>query len=289
MPELPEVETIRRTLAPVLVGARVSAALRGAHPEDIVRDPWSVFLRGVRGRTIAALERRGKYLALRFHDETRLVVHLGMTGELRAGHPAEFPGAHCHVALVLRAGTALPATLVDHRQRFLLRYRDTRRFGRMLLLDAAGWESFSRWLGPEPLDPGLDARAFWQTLAKRRSPVKAALLDQALLAGVGNIYADEALFRAGIHPARRCVTLSLADVQRLLEALRAVLEEAIAGAGTTIRDYRNGAGRAGSFQFRLAVYGKPPGTPCPRCGAALERVRLAGRSSTYCPRCQPLV
>ncbi|MCX2726976.1 bifunctional DNA-formamidopyrimidine glycosylase/DNA-(apurinic or apyrimidinic site) lyase [Thermomicrobium sp. 4228-Ro] len=288
MPELPEVETVRRTLAPVLVGATVVAAVRGAHPDDILLDPWPVFARSVRGREIESLERRGKYLAFRLRGEYRLVVHLGMTGELRLSHPAAPVSPHCHLALVLRSAHPLPPILVDPRQRFLLRYHDIRRFGRIALLDPAGWEMLSARLGPEPLDPALTALALWERLHERRSPIKSALLDQALIAGVGNIYADEALFRAGIHPERHCTTLRPDEVERLLAALRAVLTEAIASAGTTIRDYRDGTGRAGSYQFQLQVYGKEPGTPCPRCGAPLERVRIAGRSSTFCPRCQPL-
>jgi formamidopyrimidine-DNA glycosylase len=287
MPELPEVETVRRSLAPFLTGATVIAALRGEHPEDILLDPWPVFLRRLRGRTIVSLDRRGKYLAFRCDDETRLLCHLGMTGELRLSHPAVPPGRHCHLALVLRAARALPPALVDHRQRFLLRYLDVRRFGRVGLLDPAGWEALSARLGPEPLDPALTAYHLWERLRTRRSPVKAALLDQSLLAGIGNIYADEALFRAGIHPPRRAASLTLEEVERLHEALRAVLTEAIASAGTTIRDYRDGQGRSGSFQFRLQVYGKQPGTPCPRCGTPLARLRISGRSSTFCPRCQP--
>ncbi|MCX7624373.1 MAG: bifunctional DNA-formamidopyrimidine glycosylase/DNA-(apurinic or apyrimidinic site) lyase [Thermomicrobium sp.] len=287
MPELPEVETVRRTLAPVLVGATIVAALRGEHPEDILLDPWQFFARRVRRRRIVSLDRRGKFLALRGDDGTRLLVHLGMTGELRLAHPGVPPERHCHLALVLRSERPLPAVLADRRQRFLLRYQDVRRFGRVRLLDPAGWEALCARLGPEPLDPDLDAPTLWQRLRTRRSSIKTALLDQSLLAGIGNIYADEALFRAGLHPARRCDTLSRADVERLLAELRTVLSEAIEAAGTTIRDYRDGTGRPGSYQFRLRVYGKPAGTPCPRCDGPLERVRLAGRSSTYCPRCQP--
>ena len=288
MPELPEVETVRRTLAPVLAGATVVAALRGVHPDDILLDPWPVFAQRIRRRRIETLERRGKYLALCLDSADRLLIHLGMTGELRLSHPAAPAGAHCHLALVLRAKGQLPPALVDRRGRFLLRYHDVRRFGRIGLLDPAGWAALTARLGPEPLDPALTAAELWERLHVRRSPVKAALLDQTLIAGIGNIYADEALFRAGIHPARRCQSLTLADVERLLTALRTVLTEAIASAGTTIRDYRDGTGRAGSYQFRLQVYGKEPGTPCPRCGAALARVRIAGRSSTFCPQCQPL-
>jgi formamidopyrimidine-DNA glycosylase len=288
MPELPEVETIRRTLAPVLLGALVSGALRGEHPEDILLDPWPVFARRVRRHRIVALERRGKYLAARFEDGDRLVIHLGMTGELRLSHPATAPGKHCHLALVLRSLRPLPPSLVDQRQRFLLRYLDIRRFGRIALLDQAGWETFTARLGPEPLDPTLDPRALWSRLRERRTAIKAALLDQALLAGIGNIYADEALYQARLHPARRCQTLSLDEVERLLVALRTVLSAAIENAGTTIRDYRDGQGRAGSFQSRLQVYGKPAGTPCPRCGTGLARIRIAGRSSVFCPRCQLL-
>lgn len=288
MPELPEVETIRRTLAPVLIGALVIGALRGEHPEDILLDPWPVFARRVRRHRIVALERRGKYLAARFEDGDRLVIHLGMTGELRLSHPATAPGKHCHLALVLRSLRPLPPSLVDQRQRFLLRYLDIRRFGRIALLDQAGWETFTARLGPEPLDPTLDPRALWSRLRERRAAIKAALLDQALLAGIGNIYADETLFQARLHPARRCRTLSLDEVERLLVALRTVLSAAIENAGTTIRDYRDGQGRAGSFQSQLQVYGKQAGTPCPRCGTGLARIRIAGRSSVFCPGCQLL-
>lgn len=289
MPELPEVETIRRTLAPLLIGATILAALRGERPQDILLDPWSMFARRVRGRQIVALERRGKYLAFRLSDEGRLLIHLGMTGELRLSRPDVPPPRHCHLGLVLRSPSLLPATFIDSRRRFVLRYRDIRRFGRIGLLAPEDWAALSQRLGPEPLDPDLDALTLWQRLVHRHMSVKAALLHQSLIAGIGNIYADEALFQAGIHPLRRCDTLTLSEVERLLTAVRSVLTAAIESQGTTIRDYRDAHGRTGHYQFQLQIYGQRPGTPCPKCGTPLERVRIAGRSSTACPRCQPLV
>lgn len=289
MPELPEVETIRRTLAPLLCGATVLTALRGEHPDDILLDPWPTFARHVRGRQIITLERRGKYLAFRFSDERRLLIHLGMTGELQLSQPDSPLPRHCHIALVLRSPHPLPATVIDRRGRFVLRYRDTRRFGRIGLLTPEDWAALSQRLGPEPLDPELDAPTFWQQLVHRHTRIKAALLNQSLIAGVGNIYADEALFQAGIHPLRRCDTLTLSEAERLLSALRSVLTAAIESRGTTIRDYRDAQGRTGRYQFQLQIYGQQANTPCPRCGTPLERVRVGGRSSTACPRCQPLL
>lgn len=289
MPELPEVETIRRTLAPILIEATILAALPGSHPEGILTLPWSEFARRLRRQAICELERRGKYLALRLASGERLLIHLGMTGELSVSRPDVPTERHCHLALVLRTGRTLPPTLVDRRQRFLLRYHDIRRFGRVSLLTPEEWRMLSAKLGPEPLDPALEASQFWQELARHCAPLKAVLLDQTVLAGVGNIYADEALFAAGLHPLRRSNELTLPEVERLLVALRDVLNAALSSHGTTIRDYRDGRGQPGGYQARLQVYGKRPGTPCPRCGTPLERCRVAGRTTTFCPSCQPLV
>ncbi|MDW7982211.1 MAG: bifunctional DNA-formamidopyrimidine glycosylase/DNA-(apurinic or apyrimidinic site) lyase [Thermomicrobium sp.] len=288
MPELPEVETIRRTLAPVLVDATIVVTLRGERPDDILLDPWPSFAHRVRGQRIVGLERRGKYLAIRLADDHYVLVHFGMTGELQLARPNDPPARHCHLAFVLRSSRAVPGIATDRKGRFVLRYYDVRRFGQIGLLTADEWSRHAARLGPEPFDPQVDPVALWRQLGRRRAPVKAVLLDQTLLAGIGNIYADEALFRAGIHPLRRCATLSAPEVERLLTALRDVLTAAIQERGTTIRDFRDGRGEKGTYQRQLQVYGKRAGTPCPRCGTPLERVRVGGRSSTACPRCQPL-
>lgn len=286
MPELPEVETIRRMLEPVLSGSRLLMVLPGEHPE-VVLMPWPLFQRAVRGRRIEQLERRGKYLALRLDTDQRLVFHLGMTGELRLSRPEAPVSRHCHVALVVRPALPMPPALADRRGRLAVRFVDVRRFGHVALLSPAEWAALSGRLGSEPLDPALTPQHLWERLRTHRMALKAALLDQSVVAGIGNIYADEALFVAGLHPARRTDTVTLEEAERLLAALRRVLSAAIASRGTTIRDYRDAQGQRGGYQRQLQVYGRPPGAPCPHCGTSLERLRLAGRSTTFCPRCQP--
>jgi formamidopyrimidine-DNA glycosylase len=270
MPELPEVETTRRGIAPHVTGRRViridvyDPRLRWPVPADLDTR--------MRGLAIERVDRRSKYLL--FHaGAAALLVHLGMTGSLRIFRDPPPRGAHDHVDIVLDDGT-------------LLRYRDPRRFGAMLwipssrhghpLLDA---------LGPEPFDAAFDADYLWRTTRKRRAAIKLALMDNHVVSGVGNIYANEALFRAGIRPATRANRLSKPRLRRLVETVCAVLHAAIAKGGSTLRDYVGSDGAAGYFQLEYFVYGRA-GEPCRVCGARIRQSRIGSRSSFYCPHCQ---
>ena len=272
MPELPEVEVLRRSLAPHLAGDVV----RGVRVWDgRLREP--VDRRGLgrrlRGRRIERLDRRAKYLLVQLEGGQTLVVHLGMSGRLTlvAGDtPRE---AHEHVGLGLESGRRL-------------RFRDPRRFGLVFALptaQVAGDRHFAH-LGVEPLD-GLDGAVLEAKAQGRRGPVKSFLMDGRIVVGVGNIYACEALHRAGIHPARSVARIASTRWARLAEAVRQTLEEAIRQGGTTLNDFTDGEGNDGYFQVSLAVYGRE-GQSCPRCGRAIARRVQSGRSTFYCPGCQ---
>ncbi len=271
MPELPEVESVRRQLEPALVGRTIAAAWADGHP----RARQFGVDRAV-GGLVTAVRRRGKYLLidLTFDAGVRreLVLHLGMTGALRIDPPA---GSDAHDRASL--------TLDDGR---VVRFRDPRRFGRITVVDPGEYArripTLAR-LGPEPLSDDFDAARFAAQLAASRSPVKACLLSQRIVAGVGNIYADEALWRAGIDPRSRRVGRSRAE--RLHRVLRDVLREAIEREGTTFRDYQMVNGASGRQAAFLDVYGRA-GTPCARCATPLVRTVVAQRGTTYCPHCQ---
>ena len=264
MPELPEVETVRRGLAPLVSGRRIVEA--DGHPSPKFRDA-----RAAIGATITGVDRRGKYLMLPLDDGRRLVIHLGMTGQLRV-HDAEHS-----LDPYVRAWWQLD----DDRT---LALRDVRRFGRVAVVDddLTGLPTLAA-LGPEPFDPAFDPDALWRSIRSSRSRVKTQLLGQRVVAGVGNIYADEALWRAGIHPGSR--TLSQAGASRLHPAIVAVLLEAISHGGTTLRDYRTVDGGSGENQHHLDCYGRA-GQPCARCGTELRRIVVDARGTTFCPACQ---
>lgn len=292
MPELPEVETVRRGLEPVLVGARIEAVeqrradLRFSFPRD--------FAGRLAGREVAALRRRSKYLVADLSAGESLIVHLGMTGRFLVEQPgtAPMPGAfhrasggdpaHDHVVFRLSTGAALT-------------YNDVRRFGFMDLVptsDLAGSRHF-RNLGLEPLGPELTGEAIAALFRGRRTPLKSALMDQRLVAGLGNIYVCEALFRAGLDPRAPAGSIAMptgrprAGARRLAQAIRAVLAEALAAGGSTLRDYAQVDGSLGDFQHAFRVYGRA-GEPCPSegCGGRVDRLVQGGRSTFYCPRCQ---
>ena len=278
VPELPEVETIRRGVVPALVGRSVAAVhtydrrLRWPVPRDLERV--------LRGRRVTAIDRRSKYLLFRMAapsgappDDGTLLVHLGMTGSLRIYAAAPTRMAHEHVDLVFDDGSTL-------------RYRDPRRFGTILWIpgDAAGHPLLSR-LGPEPFSTAFDAESLFRATRGRRAAIKLALMDNRLVVGVGNIYANEALFRAGIRPTRAAGRLSRARLAGLVEAVRETLAEAIAKGGSTLRDYVDSAGEPGAFQLEYAVYGRE-GLTCPVCGTPIRAVRQGQRSTFYCPGCQ---
>jgi len=274
MPELPEVEVTRIGLAGRLRGARVRAVYVGAP----LRWPLGVTTRALHGMEIGELARRGKYLWMPLAGGTRsggLLWHLGMSGSLRLHERAPPPrGRHDHFELVSSAGT--------------LRLTDPRRFGAVVWSDAIDADPARRLLaglGAEPFDPRLTAQALHAACKRRRSSIKAALLAGDIVVGAGNIYACEALFRAGIDPRTRCFRLSLPRCERLLDALREVLSQALAQGGSTLRDFRDAHGSAGEFQASACVYGRE-GQPCVRCGTPVRRVLQAQRSTFYCPHCQ---
>lgn len=270
MPELPEVETTRRGVERHVVGQRVSdilvydRRLRWPVPEKLPEL--------LRGQLIRSLTRRSKYLLFGF-DHGTLVVHFGMTGSLRIHHKPPARQLHDHVDMVFSDGS-------------VLRYRDPRRFGAMLWVtgDAHG-HPLLRDLGPEPFDNAFSGRLLWTRTRGRTAAVKAALMDNHLVVGVGNIYANEALFRAGIRPGRRAGTVSLARMDRLADGVRAVLTEAIAKGGSTLRDYVDSEGKPGYFQLGYFVYGRT-GEPCRVCGTPLRSAMIGQRNSFWCPRCQ---
>jgi formamidopyrimidine-DNA glycosylase len=269
MPELPEVETVVRDLRPLLVGRRFTAVRFG---RKRLRRPWSPWWCGALcGRFVGAVTRRGKWIIVEL-CEGRLLVHLGMTGQLTAGRADRPAATHTHLVADLDDGTQL-------------RFRDERRFGSIdYFNDPADLDVFlADRLGPEPFD--LDPAEWRAAFRGTARPVKAALLDQALVAGVGNIYADEALFIAGIHPATPANALRPARAERLRRALPEVLRHAIDRRGSSIRNYVGGGGERGGYPAEFRVYGRT-GEPCPRCRRPIERIRLAGRSTHFCPRCQ---
>jgi formamidopyrimidine-DNA glycosylase len=286
MPELPEVETVVRDLRPLLVGRTLTAVWVGPHR---LRRPWQpLWNENLVGSRVAALRRRAKWIILELHrgpadprrpiapprDGTALLAHLGMTGQLTVT-PSETPRAdHTHLIFSLENGHDL-------------RFRDVRRFGSIEWFpDWATVEAFlAERVGPEPFE--LDPAAFRRAICQSTRPLKAALLDQTVAAGVGNIYADEALHRAGLHPERRGPTVTPAEADRLREAIAAVLSHAIENRGSTIRDYIGGSGLRGQYQHEFRVYGRT-GEPCRQCHTPIAVARVAGRSSHFCPRCQPI-
>jgi formamidopyrimidine-DNA glycosylase len=271
VPELPEVETVVRDLRPHLVGRRIAWVARGG---KALRRPWSAdWESALTGGRIREVRRRGKWIVAGLEGGLHLVFHLGMTGQLVVADAAEPRAEHTH--LVFGLG-----------RRRELRFRDVRRFGSATLLpSAAEVQRFfgDAGLGPEPFDLG---RGYWRRrLAATERALKAVLLDQRVVAGVGNIYADESLFTARLHPARTGREVGAAEAERLRKAVVAVLNRAIKCRGSTIRDYVGGSGLRGGYQEEFRVYGRT-GRPCPRCGTPVECVRLAGRSTHYCPKCQ---
>jgi formamidopyrimidine-DNA glycosylase len=274
MPELPEVEVTRIGLAERLQGARV----RAVHLGKPLRWPLGVAPGALHDLTIGVLSRRGKYLWMPLQGVSRcggLLWHLGMSGSLALHEHAAPPrGAHDHFELLSTAG--------------VLRLTDPRRFGAVLWSDSLGMPPAQRLLaklGAEPFDTAFTAVALHAACRHRRTTIKAALLAGDIVVGAGNIYACEALFRAGIDPRTRCNRISLARCERLLQALRDVLSEAVALGGSTLRDFRDAHGMAGGFQARAQVYGRE-GEPCRACGNAVRRVAQAQRSTFFCPACQ---
>ncbi len=269
MPELPEVETTRRGIAPHLVGRRVEK-LRIRQPR--LRWPIPPALRRLLpGQRIEAVERRAKYLLVHTEPGSAL-LHLGMSGSLRI-LPGDAPaGPHDHVDWQLDSGR-------------LLRFTDPRRFGSQLWQPAGSVHPLLAGLGPEPRSDAFDGMYLWKLSRGRKAPVKAFLMDQRTVVGVGNIYAAEALFAAGIHPNRAAGSVSPARFGRLAAEVRRILEHAITRGGTTLRDFLSPDGEPGYFEQELFAYGRA-GEPCRVCGTPIRAVRLGQRSTYYCPRCQ---
>jgi formamidopyrimidine-DNA glycosylase len=272
VPELPEVETIRRQLAP-LVEARVVERLEVADPRWCLPLAPEAVLDAVQGRRVHALGRRGKYLVWELEDEAFLLMHLRMTGTLLYDPPPDTP--YERVRWVLDDGHEL-------------RFCDPRRFGTgELALGAPARDAFfAARLGLEPLDGELTGEALWRMARGRRAPVKAFLLDQRRIAGVGNIYADEALFRARIHPLRPAGSLKRDQLDALAVAVREALQAGLAAGGATIDDFRHVDGVRGAFQNEFLVHLRR-GEPCPRCAAPVVKFVAAGRGTYACERCQP--
>jgi formamidopyrimidine-DNA glycosylase len=270
MPELPEVETIARGLAKRVTGEVVESVWLGQKKEPL-KSPASAIAATLEHRRIAAVRRMGKHIVFDLADKNlrtraQWIVHLGMTGRLQVCEPQSEVVKHTHAILRLSSGREL-------------RFVDPRRFGRLSVAQAGDFDA----AGVEPLE--VDVDRFLALFHGRKTPIKSALLNQKLLRGVGNIYADESLFRAGLRPRRRASTITRDRFAGLLAAVKEVLKEAIALGGSSISDYVDADGEEGFFQLRHRVYGRE-GEPCLVCKTPIKRVVIAGRSSHYCPRCQ---
>jgi formamidopyrimidine-DNA glycosylase len=274
VPELPEVETVRRRLEPSLIGRRFDrveiADARLTRPLDPVEVAAEL-----QGERVAAVDRRGKYLIVRFESGRALLVHLRMTGTLLhdADGTRREDDPHRRAVVNLDDGSDVI-------------YRDVRRFGTWLLAEPDELEPYlAERLGREPLEAAFTTKRLAEALAGRRAPVKAAILDQRRLAGVGNIYADEALWRARIHPTRPAGELGADELHALHRGIRDALRAGIERQGATLRDYRTPDGGSGRMQHEFKVYGRE-GEPCDRCGRPIEKIRAAGRGTWFCPNCQ---
>jgi formamidopyrimidine-DNA glycosylase len=281
LPELPEVETVVRGLQRVLPGRKILRVELGK--TDFIDNPGALELE-LPGCCIISVRRHGKFIVVeleqgspppkgndRPHDAKLLLVHLGMTGQLVVSRAESPLSPHTHVRFLLDDGREL-------------RYADSRRFGRMLLVPETRGAEYLRPLGKDPLE--ITAEQFYERLLSRRARIKALLLDQHVFRGMGNIYTDESLWRAHLHPARIAAGLKPQESARLFRSMRKILREAIRLGGSTISDYVNASGESGEFQIRHRVYQRE-GKKCFRCGSLIRRIIVAGRSSYFCPRCQP--
>ncbi len=275
MPELPEVETVRRLLEPAVLGHRITGVT--------VRDFTGVLESALPGidpvaslidRTFVGTGRRGKYLLLALDGDLTLIVHLRMTGRLLLAGTGDPPARFEHLAIHLDGDCDL-------------RFADQRKFGRVVVAGRDAIAMLDRRLGPEPDDPHLTGRTLHASLRRRPGRIKNALLDQSLIAGLGNIYVDEALYRCRIHPECPANSLTVAECSALLRAIRHVLRTALGNQGTTFSSFENPYGEAGGNAAFLRAYGRS-GLPCDRCGTPLNRIVVAGRGTTYCPSCQRL-
>lgn len=272
MPELPEIESLKRGLAPKLIGSRVAhmtlkrADLRYPLPPDLA----TAFM----GRTVLALRRRSKYLLLDFDNAQTLVVHLGMSGRFFFTAAESALDKHDHVLIDLEDGRHL-------------RFRDPRRFGMMFFCETAKLfeNRFFKHLGVEPLETEFSEGFLFDIAKKSHTPIKSLLMNAGHVVGVGNIYANEALYLSGVRPTRQAFKITRTEATQLVQNVKLTLSESIAAGGTTFRDYVNADQKPGLYQVHLHVYGRE-GEPCLRCATIIKRVVQAGRSSFYCPRCQ---
>jgi formamidopyrimidine-DNA glycosylase len=274
MPELPEVQHAADSLAAQIVGARIARVLK-LDWERMVETPAPAdFVALLAGRLVLAARRRAKWILVALDGGWTLALHLRMSGHLTVEPPEAEPGRYVHLALALEDGRRVM-------------FHDTRKFGRARLLDAAGVAAIEGAHGLEPLDASFTDDALGGLLRARRRQLKPLLLDQRLIAGIGNIYADEALWRARLHPLRSSDTLSPDEVGRLRAAIREALDAGLRNGGSTLRDYRNAYGEAGTNQQHFAAYSRD-GQPCERCGATIVRIVVGQRGTHYCPECQTI-
>ncbi|HEY1554593.1 MAG TPA: bifunctional DNA-formamidopyrimidine glycosylase/DNA-(apurinic or apyrimidinic site) lyase [Kofleriaceae bacterium] len=273
MPELPEVETVRRTLAPA-IGAKVVAVWDSGKGLHMRRKPPRALLRTLVGASVTAIRRHGKYLLVDFDTARTLLVHLGMTGRFLVVPEATPRPKHTHVVLWLDDGREL-------------RFIDARRFGQIAVLDSARAHEHEALasLGPDPLEHGIDVTALLARAKSKKTTLKAFVLDQTVIAGVGNIYASEALWRAKLRPSTRSNKLTAASAARLAKAIDDVLAHALDKGGTSLRDFVDATGTAGENAEYLLVYGRA-GEPCARCKTPIRRTVHQGRATYYCPTCQ---
>lgn len=288
MPELPEVETIVRGLRAPLPETVIRKVT--VHRRDLLREPSTRFRDHLVGRTILRVERRGKNIVIALSGQGFLVVNLGMTGRLLHLGPSPHSG-ESHVDRRWRSkarilGARHPGVSFHLERAGTLLYDDIRRFGVLRYFTGEGWRAESARLGPEPLGEDLSGELLLEALSRSRMPVRNWLLDQRKLAGVGNIYANEALFRAKIHPARQAHSLTRKEAHALMEGIRTTLKAAIQARGTTLRDYRTAQGETGGYEPLLRAYGRA-GEPCPVCNGTVRRVVFGNRSAFFCPACQP--
>jgi len=274
MPELPEVETVRRGLALKMTGRRIThAELRR---QDLRRPFPPMLSRRLAGAAVGKLKRRGKYILIELDDTGTLLLHLGMSGRITTSDATTPHARHDHVVLTLDDGT-------------VVRFNDARRFGLVdyIKRGAEAAHPLLAGMGPEPLEPGFDGKYLAERLAGKMTPIKAALLDQKIVAGLGNIYVCEALFRAGVSPRRLATTCTGARADKLAAAIKSVLTEAIEAGGSSLRDYVQTDGELGYFQHHWAVYGRE-GEPCPGCTCkeGVRRIVQSGRSTFYCAKKQ---
>ncbi len=274
MPELPEVETVARSLEPQVAGRLIVGVERLDWARMVEPHPAPVFSDLITGRRILRAHRRAKWVLLALDAGWTLALHLRMSGRLTVQAPDDVARPHVHLILTL-----------DNDRRIF--FDDERKFGRVRLLDAAGLAALDAAHGPEPLDERFTAAALARILAGRRTKIKPLLLDQRLIAGLGNIYASEALWLAQLHPLAPASAIDAAGATALHAAIRTVLHQAIAYEGSSLRNYRNSYGARGQNQEHFLAYDRA-GTPCQRCGAAIERIVVAQRSTFFCPTCQRL-